>query len=137
MSSLLVDTNLWIYAIDRDSQFFFKAQTLLFESEFDLFTTSKNHSEFLAVVTRSENLPLSIPLALEVIQDISAICTTLYPNSHTFKTFKNLLAKYQPRGLKIHDFEIASIGIGHGISRLATVNRRDFAAIEEIEIVLL
>jgi hypothetical protein len=57
--------------------------------------------------------------------------------SHTFNTFKNLLAKYQPRGLKIRDFEIASIGIGHGISRLATINRRDFAAIEEIEIVLL
>ncbi len=53
MNKLLVDTNVLIYGIDQDSQFFARARAILENSYYHLVTTSKNLSEFLAVATRS------------------------------------------------------------------------------------
>jgi predicted nucleic acid-binding protein len=47
----------------------------------------------------------------------------------TFKIFQDLIQKYNPRGLWIHDVEIASIGIAYGISTIATNNISDFGRI--------
>ena len=52
MSKVLLDTNVLIYSIDEESKYFKKAQNLISEQKIDLFTTSKNLSEFLAVITR-------------------------------------------------------------------------------------
>ena len=49
--------------------------------------------------------------------------------------FQNLISKYNPRGLWIHDVEIASIGLAHGISTIATNNIADFKRIAEIEVI--
>ena len=62
MNKLLVDTNVLIYGIDQDSRFFVRARTILENSNYQLVTTSKNLSEFLAVVTRSSGYDLSIGL---------------------------------------------------------------------------
>jgi predicted nucleic acid-binding protein len=43
------------------------------------------------------------------------------------------IIKYKPKGLLIHDFEIAAIGIANGINRIATFNTEDFKSISEIE----
>lgn len=51
MNKLLLDTNILIYSIDEDSKYFNKSQNL-FSEHFELYTTSKNLSEFLSVVTR-------------------------------------------------------------------------------------
>ena len=51
MNNLLLDTNLLVYAIDIDSSFFSEIQTFL-DSENKFYVTSKNLSEFIAVVTR-------------------------------------------------------------------------------------
>jgi len=55
MNNLLLDTNVLIYAIDEDSKYFHSVQRLLYSDNVKLFTTSKNISEFLAVVTRLPN----------------------------------------------------------------------------------
>ncbi len=132
---LLIDTNIMVYAVDEDSRFHERAQRLIYESDHELFTTSKNLSEFLAVVTKGDPPPLSPEEALNALLEITESFTILYPTNYTFVIFQNLLLKYQPSGLRIHDFEIASIGLGNGINRLATVNRKDFAEIEEIELI--
>lgn len=131
------NTNVLVYAIDEDSQFHSWAQEILFEVDFELFTSSKNLSELLTVVTRGEDTPLSIDQALDVVQDIVACVTVLYPTQHTYEVFQSLLQKYKPRGLKIHDFETASIAIGNGITYLATANEKDFAEIDMLKIMSL
>ena len=68
MSKLLLDTNVLIYSIDEGSKYFQKAQDI-FSKQLELFTTSKNLSEFLSVVTRIPKNPLSLKDALIVIND--------------------------------------------------------------------
>jgi len=133
-SSVLVDTNVLIYAIDADSQFHDRAMAILSDHELRLFTTSKNVSEFLVVLTRDKEVGLSTVECLEVLKELLAEVIVLYPNPKTFKVFQDLLQKYNPRGLWIHDVEIASIGIAYGVSTIATNNVADFGRIEEIEV---
>jgi predicted nucleic acid-binding protein len=134
MSKVLVDTNILIYAIDEDSRYHSPASQLLHGEEHELFTTSKNISEFLTVVTKPLPKALSIDEALNAIEDITSNLTVLFPSPSSFSIFINLLKKYQPTGLRIHDFEIVSIGLDNGINRIATTNKKDFLTITEIAV---
>lgn len=135
MNKILVDTNILVYAIDEDSKFYSKSQILLFDSNNDLYTTSKNLSEFLAVVTREPIAALPINDAVTLVEDFYDILKVLYPDELSFSIFKELLNRYKPTGLKIHDFEIASIGMANGIYQIATFNVKDFENIDEINLI--
>lgn len=125
MNKILVDTNVLIYSIDEDSKYFDSAQKI-FSEELELYTTSKNLSEFLTVVTRFSQNSLSLKEALLVIEDFINTMTILYPTKETFLVFRDLLKKYQPVGLQIHDYEILSIGLANQIDTVATFNEKDF-----------
>jgi predicted nucleic acid-binding protein len=64
-----------------------------------------------------------------ILLDTNILIYAIYPNPMTFKIFQDLIQKYNPRGLWIHDVEIASIGIAYGISTIATNNISDFGRI--------
>jgi len=134
-SSVLIDTNILIYAIDADSRFHNSALKLLLDPTLKLFTTSKNLSEFLVVLTRNKEIELSTTECFELLNSLLTDITILYPNPTTFKIFQDLISKYNPRGLWIHDVEIASIGLAYGISTIATNNIADFKRIAEIEVI--
>jgi len=133
-NSVLVDTNVLIYAIDADSRFHDRALRFLSDPALRLFTTSKNVSEFLVVLTRNEEIALSPTECLEMLNSLLTNIVILYPYPMTFKVFQDLVRKYKPRGLWIHDLEIASIGIAYGISTIVTNNIADFECITEVEI---
>ena len=132
MSKLLLDTNVLVYSIDEDSKYFNKAHNI-FSDQYELYTTSKNLSEFLSVITRIPN-PLSLKDALQVIEDFSNSMIILYPDAESFSVFKELLQKYQPTGLKIHDYEILSICLANQINTIATFNEKDFKNVKEIKL---
>ncbi|MGF1671734.1 MAG: hypothetical protein ACFCU6_14915 [Balneolaceae bacterium] len=46
--------------------------------------------------------------------------------------FLDLMNRYQPKGLNVHDFEIISIGLAHRIHEVATFNTKDFKSVKEI-----
>lgn len=133
-NSILVDTNVLIYAIDADSQFHSRALKFLSDPRITLSTTSKNISEFLVVLTRNIEMKLSTTECLEILNGLLVDIHILYPNHMTFRIFERLIQKYNPRGLWIHDLEIASISIAYGITKIATNNISDFGRITEIEI---
>ncbi len=137
MNEILFDTNLLIYAIDEESKFYFAVQKILNDEENRLFTTSKNISEFLSVVTRNPKSSISTKEAIAVVRDFQNIFTILFPTEKSYSIFIDLLKKYSPTGLKIHDFEIISISLSNNIKRIATVNRKDFMGVNEIELVLI
>jgi len=132
MSKLLLDTNVLIYSIDKDSKYFTKAQNI-FSEQHELFTTSKNLSEFLVVITRIPN-PLSLKDALLVVEDFTNVMTILYPDAESFLILKDLLERYKPIGLQIHDYEILSIGLSNQITTIATFNEKDFNRVKEIKL---
>ncbi len=132
---ILVDTNVFIYAIDQDSKFHNQAFEFLSNTDLKLFTTSKNITETLVVLTRDEDLNLSIEECIKLLEDILVDIVILYPNELSLKIFFELVCKYNAKGLWIHDIEIASIALAYGIDRIATKNIKDFSKIEEISIV--
>ncbi|MCL6583191.1 MAG: PIN domain-containing protein [bacterium] len=136
-NNILVDTNILVYAIDEDSKFYYRSRELLLNSNHNLFTTSKNLSEFLTVVTRSSVTFLPIEEALAAVGDFINVLTVLYPTEGSFAIFRELLRKYKSTGLKIHDFEIISIGLWNKIDQIATINYRDFDNIQEIKLIIL
>ena len=133
MSKLLLDTNALIYSIDEGSKYFNKAQKL-FSEPFELCTTSKNLSEFLAVVTRIPKIPLPLNDASLIVEDFINVMTIYYPTQESFLTFQDLIRKYKPSGLQIHDYEIVSIGLANQTTTIATFNEKDFKKIKEIEL---
>ena len=132
---LLLDTNILIYSIDADSIFHKESQDLILNQNFELYTTSKNIAEFLVVITKSENIKINVVEALEILKDLLTFIKILYPTEESTKKFEELLKKYLPSGLRIHDFDIVSIGLSYGINQITTKNIRDFKDIKEIEII--
>ena len=133
MSKLLLDTNVLIYSIDEGSKYF-KQANKIFTKQFELYTTSKNLSEFLAVITRIPKNPMSLKDALLVVKDFSDALTVIYPDEDSFKIFIDLLKQYQPVGLHIHDYEIISIALSNKIQTIATFNEKDFEKVNDIEL---
>lgn len=52
MGRLLLDTNILVYSIDEDSQFFNRARKVIKSTGKHLLTTSKYLAEFLSVITK-------------------------------------------------------------------------------------
>ena len=134
-NQLLIDTNILIYSLDVDSKFHHKSIKLLLNPDNELYTTTKNISEFLVVLTRAESIKITILEALDILSELLTNITILYPTEQTRNIFYKLLKKYTPTGLRIHDFEIVSIALANGIKNIATQNISDFKNIEEIKIV--
>ena len=134
MSKLLIDTNLLIYTIDQESKYFEKTNALFNNNKYSLYTTSKNLSEFLAVVTRLPYSPLNSNEAIAAVKSFQKLFVTLYPSSESYGIFIDLVKKHDGIGLKIHDIEIDSIAISHEITSIATINKKDFDYITGIDV---
>jgi predicted nucleic acid-binding protein len=133
MRKVLVDTNVLIYAKDTSSVFHQVAFNI-FQGGESLFITSKNLTEYYAVTTRGAQPLLTPSEALQDINEFTSNCSLLFPNEASHRQLSSLILKYQPIGLLVHDFEIAAIAIAHGIKQIATLNKKDFSIISEIEV---
>lgn len=98
-------------------------------------TTSKNLAEYYAVTTRGVSPLLTSEDALADLYEFSANFVVLFPNELSLTILKELIKVHSPKGLLIHDFEIAAISLANDITRIATVNAEDFKNIERIEVV--
>lgn len=134
MNRMLIDTNILVYGIDEDSKFYRQSRNILDQRAQELVTTSKNLAEFLAVVTKSSGYNLTTELALEIVGEIIMGVEVIYPTQESMTIFLELINRYSPAGLKIHDFEIISIGLAHGIHEVATFNTKDFKSVKEISL---
>jgi predicted nucleic acid-binding protein len=132
MSKIIIDTNILVYSINRSSEYHEKSISLLKDSGFELFTTSKNISEFLTVLTKLPHNKLDITTALRLVNEFREIMTIIFPNEKSLKIFEDLLLKYKTAGLKIHDMEIISIALENGIDTIATFNKKDYSNINEV-----
>jgi len=104
--------------------------------DYQLSTTSKNISEFLVVLTRTESVKIQITHAMDILQEFLVGLDIYFQNPKSSQIFYGLLCKYKPSGLRIHDFEIGSIALANNIQYIATFNTSDFKAIKEIELLI-
>ncbi len=133
MKKILIDTNILIYSIDKESVFHNKSYEIVNSKQFDKYISSKNISEFLSVTTRETIYSLSIEEVLESLDFFISNFTILYPSIHSLEIFRKLLLKYKPVGNRIHDIEIISIALSNDIKEIASYNEKDFIVISEIK----
>ncbi len=133
MSKLLLDTNVLIYALDETSAFHQKAAAILRNEDEQLFTTTKNLSEYFAICTK---LNIDPGQMFGFYGDLQENLTFLYPNQTSLQQFELLLKKYRPKGNRVFDVEIVSVMLANNIEKIATFNIDDFKSISEVEIYL-
>ncbi len=127
----LVDTNIFIYSYDATSIYHKKVVRFLNDPSFDLYTPTKNISEFFAVLSK---LGQPFPKVFSFYQNIKSNTGLLFPNTSSLSIFEILLQKYEPKGNKVYDMEIVSIALDNRITEISTVNVKDFAGISEIKV---
>lgn len=135
MNRLLIDTNILIYSKDSSSAFNSVALNVI-QGNFKLFTTSKNLSEYYAVVTKGVNPLLTPAEALNDLQEFSALCEILYPSPVSQQKLWELITTHHPKGLKIHDLEIAAIALANRVENISTINTSDFKNIEGLKVIV-
>ncbi|MDC0358091.1 type II toxin-antitoxin system VapC family toxin [Oligoflexia bacterium] len=135
MSEILLDTNVLLYAIDQDSKYHMWASRFFNDAKNQCATTSKNISEFLCVATRGEEPSMTMDGAINCVKVFCSHCKLLYPNSASTQLYFDLLSEHKPSGLLVHDFEIASISLSHGVNHFATANEKDFAKIGDLQLI--
>lgn len=133
MNRILIDTNVMVYFIDEDSKYH-KICNELLNSENKIFISSKSLAEFFAVLTRIPDVSVSAKEAIKMVRFFSDSFQIIFPSNKSVEILMTLVEKHQPKGLKIHDYEIMSIGIANKIDTLATFNSRDFPADDNIKI---
>lgn len=130
-TKVLIDTNILVYAYDGNSVFHAKAVAFLSDPAFDFYISTKNVSEFFAVLSK-QLAPFD--LVFKFYQAILANATMLYPNKSSLTIFETLLHKYQPKGNRVFDLEIVSIALANSISEIATANGKDFFGVSEVSV---
>jgi len=134
MNKIIVDTNIFIYALDWNSKYHEQSVKLITSDKYDLYTTSKNISEYLAVSTK---MNIDKTKILDFLEDINRNVSLLYSTPRSSKIFIQLFEKYFPAGNRVHDIEIASIALAGKIKSIATFNTKDFHQIDEIKLLKL
>ena len=131
MNEVLVDTNVFVYALDKTSIYNKQAEEILTNDNLTLFTTTKNISEIFAITSK---LNVSRTITYSLYSEIKRNIGILFPTNESLSIFEKLIKKYKPVGNIVFDVEIVSIMLSYNISKIATFNVKDFKNIEEVEL---
>lgn len=134
MNELVIDTNIFVYALDKNSMFNKISSDLLTGSDNVLFTTTKNISEIFAITSK---LNVGRTLINRFYAEVKQNIGILFPSNQSLEIFEKLIKKYKPIGNRVYDFEIVSIMLSYDIKQIATFNKKDFVEIEEIKLLAL
>jgi uncharacterized protein len=139
-----IDTNLLVYAHNRDSVFNKKAVRFLEkvlndrdeEGNLPVCLTTQVLIEFVDVITRQTlERPVAIPGAIQIINDYSAAGIKVLSQRNTqLQTFLELLSSVRTRK-KIFDVALAATLKDHNIEGFYTVNVDDFKEFDFLEVI--
>ena len=136
-----LDTNVLIYSVYADAEHHRAARSLVDQAhrpDAALCLTPQVLAEFYAVVTNPRRVTeaQSPAVALETIGLFLALPgMTLLPFPLDIaRRWMALLRQHPVSGRKVFDVQLAATILGHGVRKLHTFNRADFAPFAEIEI---
>lgn len=139
---IFLDTNLIVYAINKDSPYHAKATALMEaigEGKLETCLSLQVLGEFYATATNPKKIEktLTPEEAVTVIEGLLRTDTILklYPKQETLKLTLDLVKRYQLKSLDFFDAQIAATMLDNGVTTIYTVNEQDFAAFQEIKAV--
>jgi len=128
MNSVLIDTNVLIYALDSNSIYYHQSIKILMNNDLELYVTTKNISEYFSVCSK---LKIDETIIWKFYEELKLNTILLFPDNKSIYLLEHLLKKYKPTGNRIYDLEIFSIMISHGIEEIATFNLDDFKILQK------
>ncbi len=140
MKRALIDTNVLVYFLDSSSKYHLWSRQLLYSKSTRFFTTSKNISELLCFLSSNKQESYDIEEALLLVNTISRVFEVLYPSLESSQKCYEICRQVKEKGskkfgLRIHDIEIAAIGLVNRINHIVTVNVRDFKDIPDVDLI--
>ena len=137
----LIDTNVLVYAINKDSQFHIESKNLFefaMNTNVNAYLSTNNLLEFLAIVTdrkRIEN-PLSVGQAEAVIEIIlNSNINIINPDKSSIIKAIEISKELEIKGQKIFDLILVGMMEVNDISTIVTYNTKDFTKIKEIDVI--
>jgi predicted nucleic acid-binding protein len=137
----LLDTNVLVYAADKNSPFFEGSRKLIesgFAGEIDLCISPQTISEFFAVITDSKRVenPRTQKEAITEIKKYlqSKRILKIYPGPETSNTMVDLLERYPVKKQEIFDLQLVATMLSNRVKRIFTFNREDFLKFADIEV---
>jgi len=144
MNEISLDTNILLYVIDVESEFYKRSRSLLEkleEKNIGVVVTWQNLAEFYATVTDKKRhaRPLTCEQAIKEIRNIvnSESVRLILPNSKTGNVWLELLVKTGIKGQKIHDLSLAATLLSNGVKTLVTENISDFKGVNDLKVLTL
>lgn len=136
MSKRGIDTNVLIYALDRESDFHQSAlRTLVVFGESKTGVVCwQNLTEFYAIVTDKKRIKTPLP-PQTAVRELHTLLNTFSleivgPNLLTKKLWFDLLKTRNIKGQMVHDIFLAATLLSNGVKILVTENTSDFKGVE-------
>jgi predicted nucleic acid-binding protein len=125
--SILIDSNVLIYAINSSSPKNLLAQTYLQAHVGKMAVAHQNIFETLRVLTHNK-FPNPMPTsdAISAIMNILKGCHVIEPQIDTYQIALALIQKHNLKGDKVFDAYLAATAMSLGIKHIATDNVKDF-----------
>ena len=132
---MLVDSNILIYAINKDSPKYKTAIKFLEKNKFDLVFAHQNIIEAIKVLTQQKySHPITPQLATNAVLLIANASRIISPNNITYPIVLDYIKKFKLSGNRIFDAYLAATAISNGIYEIATDNSKDFKKFTELKI---
>jgi len=127
----VIDTNILIYYFNELSEFCNFSRDIINSNPENLYIVQKSLSEFVAVLSK---IGMDEIINNEFVKIINKF-NILYPDDLSTEIFVELIKKYNPKGNKVYDYEIASVMLANDIKNIVTVNANDYKRIKGIKII--
>ncbi len=137
---VLLDTNILVYAANRDSEFHFIALQIREKTvtgETEACVSLQNLTESYSVIT-SRRVEHPLPPELAVIELNKYFenekIKKIYFDEVGFRILGDLIRKYKLIAQSIYDLQIVATMLAHGVTKIITANESDFQEIFEVEV---
>lgn len=134
--SMLIDTNILVYAINSDSAKHETAKKFIEENLGNLVIAHQNILEGIRVLTHKKfSNPVSTIEAIKAISGISNPFRIITPNRTTINLCMEYVQKLNISGNRIFDAYLAATALSNDIKVIATDNTKDFKVFKGIELI--
>ena len=141
MAAYLLDTNVWLRAVQREAPHHLLAvdalAAILVRGD-EIFVTAQNLIEFWSVASRpsaANGLDWTVEAVRLEIDRVLAQFPLLDDTPAVFVHWLDLVSTHRVIGRRVHDARLVAVMLAYGISHLLTFNRDDFRQFSEIVIV--
>jgi len=141
MSVYLLDTNIWLRAVQRESPHHalaVDAMAALLARGDEIYLTAQNLIEFWSVASRpiqANGLGWPVATVHQEIDQLLDLFPLLEETPAIFAHWRQLVTKHQITGRHVHDARLVAAMLAHEVTHLLTFNGDDFRDFDEIIVV--